>query len=58
MTNTEQLLLAMCVGSVAGYAIGNLAYLAYLLIAAHREKKRRKEREAKLTAGKTPLDIS
>jgi len=57
MNHTEQLLLAVCVGSIAGSAIGNLIYLASLIIADLKDKKRKKERDKERAALDDPLDI-
>jgi len=57
MTNTEQLLLAICVGAIAGSAIGNIIVLISMAVDHFKEKRRKKKEEAERASNDDPLNF-
>ena len=47
MTHAESLMLAVCFGAVMGTFIGNIIILVKYAVEEHKEKKHRREEEAK-----------
>lgn len=47
MTHAESMMLAICFGAVMGSFIGNIIMLVKFAVEDHKEKKRRREGEAK-----------
>lgn len=48
MTKAESLMLALCFGAMMGSFIGNIIILIKFAIEDHKDKKRRREEEAKV----------
>ena len=47
MTHAESLMLAVCFGAVMGSFIGNIIMMIKFAVDDHKERKRRREEEAK-----------